>query len=208
MRIAPQMEGAHLFSPRSTIADRSSPRGRHAASAPMDAALPLKVGLGLASASHDHAASERTAFAGNHVFAEHRRRREFALERAALAAERAAPRRPRADAMVRPAPSAGLHAVADGTDIEARAQMRAAAAMGATAFQKGLGAIHALSHPAGALYDTHHGLTNAVFMPYVLVYNRQAIETKIERLDLSGNKIGPAGAVALEADCTFYSSEL
>jgi alcohol dehydrogenase len=54
--------------------------------------------------------------------------------------------------------------------------------MGATAFQKGLGAIHALSHPAGALYDTHHGLTNAVFMPYVLVYNREAIEARIERL--------------------------
>jgi alcohol dehydrogenase class IV len=70
----------------------------------------------------------------------------------------------------------------DGTDIEARANMMAAAAMGATAFQKGLGAIHALSHPAGALYDTHHGLTNAVFMPYVLVYNRAAIEEKIARL--------------------------
>ena len=70
----------------------------------------------------------------------------------------------------------------DGRDIEARANMMSAAAMGATAFQKGLGAIHALSHPAGALYDTHHGLTNAVFMPYVLVYNRGAIERKIERL--------------------------
>ncbi|HEY8384093.1 MAG TPA: iron-containing alcohol dehydrogenase [Microvirga sp.] len=70
----------------------------------------------------------------------------------------------------------------DGADLEARAHMMSAAAMGATAFQKGLGAIHALSHPVGALYDTHHGLTNAVFMPYVLVYNRQAIEAKIERL--------------------------
>ena len=50
--------------------------------------------------------------------------------------------------------------------------MMGAAAMGATAFQKGLGAIHALSHPVGALYDTHHGLTNAVFMPYVLAFNR------------------------------------
>src|SRR3954452_10279880 len=70
----------------------------------------------------------------------------------------------------------------NGADIEARAHMMSAAAMGATAFQKGLGAIHALSHPAGALYDTHHGLTNAVFMPYVLVYNRQAIENRIERL--------------------------
>jgi alcohol dehydrogenase len=70
----------------------------------------------------------------------------------------------------------------NGTDIEARAHMMAAAAMGATAFQKGLGAIHALSHPVGALYDTHHGLTNAVFMPYVLAYNRPAVEAKVERL--------------------------
>ena len=54
--------------------------------------------------------------------------------------------------------------------------------MGATAFQKGLGAIHSLSHPIGAVYDTHHGLTNAVVMPYVLVFNRRAIEPKIERL--------------------------
>jgi alcohol dehydrogenase len=60
--------------------------------------------------------------------------------------------------------------------------MMAAAAMGATAFQKALGAIHALSHPVGALYDTHHGLTNAVFMPYVLVFNRKAIEGRIKRL--------------------------
>jgi alcohol dehydrogenase class IV len=70
----------------------------------------------------------------------------------------------------------------DGTDIEARANMMSAAAMGATAFQKGLGAIHALSHPVGALYDTHHGLTNAVFMPYVLAFNRAAIEKRIARL--------------------------
>jgi alcohol dehydrogenase class IV len=73
-------------------------------------------------------------------------------------------------------------AVADGRDLEARVNMMAAAAMGATAFQKGLGAIHALSHPVGALYDTHHGLTNAVFAPYVLVFNRKAIEDKIKRL--------------------------
>ena len=70
----------------------------------------------------------------------------------------------------------------DGADVEARAQMMSAAAMGATAFQKGLGAIHALSHPVGALYDTHHGLTNAVFMPYVLLYNRKAVSLKLERL--------------------------
>jgi alcohol dehydrogenase class IV len=73
-------------------------------------------------------------------------------------------------------------AVANGSDLEARAQMMSAAAMGATAFQKALGAIHALSHPVGALYDTHHGMTNAVFMPYVLVFNRPAIEDKIARL--------------------------
>ena len=73
-------------------------------------------------------------------------------------------------------------AVADGTDVDARADMMSAAAMGATAFQKGLGAIHALSHPVGALYDTHHGMTNAVFMPYVLAFNRPAIEDRIGRV--------------------------
>jgi alcohol dehydrogenase class IV len=73
-------------------------------------------------------------------------------------------------------------AVKDGNSIKARAHMMAAAAMGATAFQKALGAIHALSHPVGSLYDTHHGLTNGVFMPYVLVFNRKAIEPKIKRL--------------------------
>lgn len=70
----------------------------------------------------------------------------------------------------------------DGSDIEARAQMMAAAAMGATAFQKGLGAVHALSHPVGALYGAHHGLTNAVFLPYVLDFNRETIVDKIDRL--------------------------
>jgi len=73
-------------------------------------------------------------------------------------------------------------AFANGKDITARANMMAAAAMGATAFQKGLGAIHSLSHPIGGLYDTHHGMTNAVFMPYVLAFNRDAIEEKIVRL--------------------------
>ncbi|KRA96771.1 alcohol dehydrogenase [Devosia sp. Root685] len=71
---------------------------------------------------------------------------------------------------------------ANPNDIEARGHLMSAAAMGATAFQKGLGAIHALSHPVGALYDTHHGMTNAVFMPYVLVANKSAIEGKIARL--------------------------
>lgn len=70
----------------------------------------------------------------------------------------------------------------DGADLEARGHMLSAAAMGATAFQKGLGGIHALSHPVGAVYDTHHGLTNAVFTPYVLQKNRSAIEAKLERL--------------------------
>jgi alcohol dehydrogenase class IV len=73
-------------------------------------------------------------------------------------------------------------AVADGTDIEARAHMLAASQMGSTAFQKGLGAIHSLSHPVGAVLDTHHGLTNAVAMPYVLVFNRDAIAERITRL--------------------------
>ena len=73
-------------------------------------------------------------------------------------------------------------AFADGKDLVARAHMMSAAAMGATAFQKGLGAIHSLSHPIGALYDTHHGMTNAVFMPYVLAFNREAVEDKIVRL--------------------------
>ncbi|WEZ83051.1 iron-containing alcohol dehydrogenase [Rhizobium sp. 32-5/1] len=67
----------------------------------------------------------------------------------------------------------------DGTDIEARAHMMSAAAMGAVAFQKGLGAIHSLSHPVGAIYNTHHGMTNAVVMPPVLRFNLPAIESKI-----------------------------
>ena len=73
-------------------------------------------------------------------------------------------------------------AVRDGKNLEARSHMMAAATMGATAFQKGLGAIHSLSHPVGAVYDTHHGLTNAVVMPYVMQFNRQAIEEKMTRL--------------------------
>jgi alcohol dehydrogenase class IV len=71
---------------------------------------------------------------------------------------------------------------ADGSDIEARAHMMSAATMGATAFQKGLGAIHALSHPIGAFYNSHHGTTNAVVMAPVLTFNRTAIETRIEAL--------------------------
>jgi alcohol dehydrogenase class IV len=73
-------------------------------------------------------------------------------------------------------------AYAQADDIEARAHMMSAAAMGATAFQKGLGAIHALSHPIGAMHNTHHGMTNAVVMPAVLAANRAAIEGRIDRL--------------------------
>lgn len=72
-------------------------------------------------------------------------------------------------------------AYADGTDIEARGQMMSAAAMGAIAFQKGLGAIHALSHPIGAINGTHHGTTNAVVMPPVLRLNRPAVEERLGR---------------------------
>ena len=72
-------------------------------------------------------------------------------------------------------------AVKDGRDLAARSYMMAAASMGATAFQKGLGAMHAISHPLGALYNTHHGLTNAVVMPYVLAFNRREIEERLTR---------------------------
>ena len=69
-----------------------------------------------------------------------------------------------------------------GDNVTARAHMMAASTMGASAFQKGLGAMHAMSHPCGAVLNTHHGLTNAVVMPYVLVFNRTAIEDKITAL--------------------------
>lgn len=69
--------------------------------------------------------------------------------------------------------------LANADDIEARGHMMSAAAMGATAFQKGLGAVHALSHPIGAIYNTHHGMTNAVVIPPVLRFNRTAIEDRI-----------------------------
>lgn len=74
-------------------------------------------------------------------------------------------------------------AYSDGSDIEARSHMMSAAMMGATAFQKGLGAIHSLSHPIGAIYNTHHGTTNAVVMQPVLNFNRSEIENKIELLN-------------------------
>jgi alcohol dehydrogenase class IV len=77
-----------------------------------------------------------------------------------------------------------------GTDLEARSRMLAAASMGATAFQKGLGGVHAIAHPVGANFNTHHGLTNAVLLPYVIVYNRPAIGGQLaviaRALDLKG----------------------
>lgn len=73
-------------------------------------------------------------------------------------------------------------AVADGKDLEARTQMLVASSMGATAFQKGLGGMHAIAHSLGALYGAHHGLLNAILMPYVLNANRPKIESRIERL--------------------------
>jgi alcohol dehydrogenase class IV len=73
-------------------------------------------------------------------------------------------------------------AVQDGAHLEARAHMLIASTMGATAFQKGLGAMHSLSHPCSAHFNTHHGLTNAVVMPYVLAWNRAALEEKMRPL--------------------------
>jgi len=75
-----------------------------------------------------------------------------------------------------------LTAVKDGSNIEARMNMLAAASMGSTAFQKGLGAIHSLSHPINALNNIHHGLSNAIFMPYVLSFNKDVIDKKIIKI--------------------------
>jgi len=75
-----------------------------------------------------------------------------------------------------------LEAVNNGSNIEARQNMLTAASMGSTAFQKGLGAIHSLSHPVNALNNIHHGLSNAIFMPYVLTFNRDVIEEKITKI--------------------------
>lgn len=74
-----------------------------------------------------------------------------------------------------------LKVAENGHDIEGRAEMLAASLMGATAFQKGLGAIHALSHPVGARFHAHHGMLNAIFMPYVLAFNRTVIEERLGR---------------------------
>lgn len=89
-------------------------------------------------------------------------------------------------------------AYADGTDLEARGHMMSAAAMGATAFQKGLGAIHALSHPIGAVHHTHHGTTNAVCMPAVLQFNKSAIAG---RFDKAAGYLGISGG--FDGFCAF-----
>jgi len=75
-----------------------------------------------------------------------------------------------------------LEAVKNGSNLEARMNMLTAASMGSTAFQKGLGAIHSLSHPVNALNNVHHGLSNAIFMPYVLTFNKDVIEKKIIKI--------------------------
>ena len=75
-----------------------------------------------------------------------------------------------------------LEAVKNGSNLEARMNMLTAASMGSTAFQKGLGAIHSLSHPVNALNNIHHGLSNAIFMPYVLTFNKDVIEKKIIKI--------------------------
>jgi alcohol dehydrogenase class IV len=84
-------------------------------------------------------------------------------------------------------------ACADGNDLVARAHMQVASSMGATAFQKGLGAMHSLSHPCGSLLDTHHGLTNGVVMPYVLAFNADAIEEKMTALARYLDLANPSG---------------
>ena len=75
-----------------------------------------------------------------------------------------------------------IEAVKNGSNLEARMNMLTAASMGSTAFQKGLGGIHSLSHPVNALNNIHHGLSNAIFMPYVLTFNRDVIEEKIIKI--------------------------
>ena len=72
-----------------------------------------------------------------------------------------------------------LKALKNGSDLDARSDLLAAASMGSTAFQKGLGAIHSLSHPLNAQFNLHHGLSNAIFMPYVLTFNKENIEKRI-----------------------------
>ena len=89
-------------------------------------------------------------------------------------------------------------AVANGNDLEARTQMLVASTMGATSFQRGLGAMHALSHPLGALYDAHHGTLNAIVMPYVLQANQSVLDNKLEDLARALDLENPGFAGVLE----------
>ncbi len=91
----------------------------------------------------------------------------------------------------------------NGKDIEARANMLAAASMGAAAFQKGLGGVHALAHPLGAVYDKHHGLLNAILLPYVMIRNREAITEKMDILARVLNLPGKGFDAVLEWTLTF-----
>ncbi|WP_375458688.1 iron-containing alcohol dehydrogenase [uncultured Enterovirga sp.] len=89
-------------------------------------------------------------------------------------------------------------AVRDGSDIAARSHMMAASSMGAIAFQKGLGAMHSLAHPCGAIFDTHHGMTIAVVMPYVLAFNRPAIEDRMAALARYLDLLNPSFQAVLD----------
>lgn len=91
-----------------------------------------------------------------------------------------------------------LRAYSDGSDLEARMNMLVASSMGATAFQRGLGAMHALAHPLGALYDAHHGTLNAVLMPYVLRANERAIGEPMVRLGRYLNLDQPGTAAVID----------
>jgi alcohol dehydrogenase len=86
----------------------------------------------------------------------------------------------------------------NGKDLEARSRMLAAASMGATAFQKGLGGVHAIAHPVGAHFNTHHGLTNAVLLPYLIVYNRPAIAERVPIIARTLNLAGEPFAAVLD----------
>lgn len=72
--------------------------------------------------------------------------------------------------------------VRDGQDLEAREQMLVASSLGAAAFQRGLGGVHAIAQSLGALYDHHHGLLNAILLPYVLLANQPAVQRQMDDL--------------------------
>lgn len=97
-------------------------------------------------------------------------------------------------------------AVANGNDLEARGQMLVAASMGATAFQKGLGSVHSVAHQLGALYDTHHGLANAIILPYALQQNATAIESRMAHLCLVLGIENPGSAAMINYILALRSS--